>query len=443
VGKSAQIGLHTWLPDAMEGPTPVSALIHAATMVTAGVFLLARSSPIFEYAPTALVVVTVMGAMTAFFAGTTGLLQNDLKRVIAYSTCSQLGYMVFACGLSSYNVGVFHLANHAFFKALLFLSAGSVIHAVADEQDMRRMGGLVRVLPFTYAMMFIGSIALMGFPFLTGFYSKDVILEIAYAKYTLSGHFAHWLGTLAAFFTAFYSMRLLYLTFLAETNAYKKVMEGAHDAPLAMALPLFILSIGSIFIGYCTKDMIIGVGTDFWGNALFTHPQNLTMLEAEFIPHSIKLVPVILSNLGAISAFILYKDHSTELYAMKKTTLGRGLYTFLNRKWFFDKVYNEYVTQHVLSIGYQTTYKLIDRGLFEFMGPLGITRTVWQNGRLFTGVQTGFVYHYTFVMLAGLTAFVAVVGLWSSISMYLDGRLIFIFFASVAFVFSKYINDKK
>jgi NADH-ubiquinone oxidoreductase chain 5 len=442
VGKSAQIGLHTWLPDAMEGPTPVSALIHAATMVTAGVFLLARSSPIFEYAPTALVVVTVMGAMTAFFAGTTGLLQNDLKRVIAYSTCSQLGYMVFACGLSSYNVGVFHLANHAFFKALLFLSAGSVIHAVADEQDMRRMGGLVRVLPFTYAMMFIGSIALMGFPFLTGFYSKDVILEIAYAKYTLSGHFAHWLGTLAAFFTAFYSMRLLYLTFLAETNAYKKVMEGAHDAPIAMALPLFILSIGSIFIGYCTKDMIIGVGTDFWGNALFTHPQNLTMLEAEFIPHSIKLVPVILSNLGAISAFILYKDYSTDLYTMKKTTLGRGLYTFLNRKWFFDKVYNEYVTQHVLSMGYQTTYKLIDRGLFEFMGPLGITRAVWQNGRLFTGMQTGFVYHYTFVMLAGLTAFVAIVGLWSSITVYLDTRLIFIFVVSTLFIYINYETTK-
>ena len=209
-------------------------------MVTAGVFLLARCSPLFEYAPTALVVVTVMGAMTAFFAGTTGLLQNDLKRVIAYSTCSQLGYMVFACGLSGYSIGVFHLANHAFFKALLFLSAGSVIHAMGDEQDMRKMGGLVRVLPYTYAMFFIGSLALMGFPFLTGFYSKDVILEIAYAHYTLHGHFAHWLGTLAAFFTAFYSMRLLYLTFLAETNSYRQIMVNAHDAPFAMGFPLFI-----------------------------------------------------------------------------------------------------------------------------------------------------------------------------------------------------------
>ncbi len=213
VGKSAQLGLHTWLPDAMEGPTPVSALIHAATMVTAGVFMIARCSPVFEYAPSALLVVTVVGAMTSFFAATTGVVQNDLKRVIAYSTCSQLGYMVFACGLSQYAVGVFHLMNHAFFKALLFLSAGSVIHALADEQDMRKMGGVVKLLPFTYAMMFIGSLALIGFPFLTGFYSKDVILEVAYAKYTVGGNFAYWLGVLSALFTSYYSFRLLFLTF--------------------------------------------------------------------------------------------------------------------------------------------------------------------------------------------------------------------------------------
>jgi NADH-ubiquinone oxidoreductase chain 5 len=254
VGKSAQLGLHTWLPDAMEGPTPVSARIHAATMVTAGVFLIARCSPLFEYAPTALTVVTIMGAMTAFMAATTGLLQNDLKRVIAYSTCSQLGYMVFACGVSAYSVGVFHLANHAFFKALLFLTAGAVIHAVNNEQDMRRMGGLVRVLPFTYAMMFIGSLSLMGFPFLTGFYSKDVILEMAYSSYSVAGHFAHALGTIAAFFTAFYSMRLLYLTFLSEPMGYRPVIEGAHESPFNMTLPLGLLSIGSIFIGYVSRD---------------------------------------------------------------------------------------------------------------------------------------------------------------------------------------------
>jgi NADH-ubiquinone oxidoreductase chain 5 len=442
VGKSAQIGLHTWLPDAMEGPTPVSALIHAATMVTAGVFLLARCSPIFEYAPTALVVVTVMGAMTAFFAGTTGLLQNDLKRVIAYSTCSQLGYMVFACGLSGYSVGVFHLANHAFFKALLFLSAGSVIHAMGDEQDMRKMGGLVRVLPYTYAMFFIGSLALMGFPFLTGFYSKDVILEIAYAHYTLHGHFAHWLGTLAAFFTAFYSMRLLYLTFLAETNSYRQIMQHAHDAPFAMGFPLFVLSLGSMFIGYLTKDMIIGVGTDFWGNALFTHPNNLTMLEAEFIPHYIKLVPVVFSLTGAISAFILYMSYSNSLYELKVSPIGRKLYTFLNRKWFFDKVYNDYVTQNMLSFGYHTSYKLIDRGVFEFLGPLGLSRLVSKRGSGFASLQTGFLYHYAFVMLLGVTFIVAIVGLWDMIIPLMDSRLFFILLIT-AFFSHQYFDKKE
>ena len=250
VGKSAQLGLHTWLPDAMEGPTPVSALIHAATMVTAGVFLIARCSPLYEYTPTALFIITFFGAMTAFFAATIGLVQNDLKRVIAYSTCSQLGYMVFACGMSNYSVGIFHLANHAFFKALLFLSAGSVIHAMSDEQDMRKMGGLAQLIPFTYSMMVIGSLSLMGFPFLTGFYSKDVIIELSYATYTIDGHFTHWLGCIAASFTAFYSFRLIYLTFLSKTNGLKKIIEHAHDAPNIMAYPLMVLAFGSIFIGF-------------------------------------------------------------------------------------------------------------------------------------------------------------------------------------------------
>jgi NADH-ubiquinone oxidoreductase chain 5 len=263
VGKSAQLGLHTWLPDAMEGPTPVSALIHAATMVTAGVFLIARTSPLFEYAPSILSLVTVIGACTAFFAATVGLLQNDLKRVIAYSTCSQLGYMVFACGLSNYSVGVFHLVNHAFFKALLFLGAGSIIHAVADEQDMRKMGGLKNLIPFTYSMMVIGSLALIGFPFLTGFYSKDVILEVAYGKYTSEGHFSYILGSVGAFLTAFYSTRLVYLTFLSTPNGYKTVICAAYDSSYQISLSLLLLSIPSVLIGFYSKDMIIGFGTDF------------------------------------------------------------------------------------------------------------------------------------------------------------------------------------
>lgn len=434
VGKSAQLGLHTWLPDAMEGPTPVSALIHAATMVTAGVFLLARCSPLFEYAPVALMVVTCVGGMTAFFAATTGLLQNDLKRVIAYSTCSQLGYMVFACGLSSYSVGVYHLANHAFFKALLFLSAGSVIHAMGDEQDMRRMGGLYKLLPFTYAMIFIGSLSLMGFPFMTGFYSKDVILELAYASYTIPGHFAHWLGTLGAFFTAFYSMRLLHLTFLSPAHGYKSIYLHAHDAPFRMGFPLFLLSLGSIFLGYIWRDLIIGLGTDFWNNALFTHPERLIIIEAEFIPHSIKCVPVAFSIIGAGSAFILYSYFPGSLFNLKRSPMGREIYAFLNRKWFFDKVYTEFIAQPALHHGYHSTYKLIDRGLIEILGPHGLSLAIYERGSAFSRFQTGNIFHYTIVMLAGLLVSLFVLFCYHmvplSTGLFFDfSRLLLLFFA--------------
>jgi NADH-ubiquinone oxidoreductase chain 5 len=405
-GKSAQIGLHTWLPDAMEGPTPVSALIHAATMVTAGVFMIARCSPLFEASFNALSIIAILGSITAFFAATTGLLQNDLKKVIAYSTCSQLGYMIFACGLSNYSVGIFHLANHAFFKALLFLGAGSVIHAMADEQDIRRMGGLRRIIPFTYAMMFIGSLSLMGFPFLTGFYSKDLILELAYAKYTLSSHFAYWLGTLSAFLTAFYSIRLLYLTFLTKTNSYKQNILHAHDAPLIMAMPLLILSIGSIFIGYFTKDMIVGVGTDFWGNAIYTAPKNTILLDAEFLPPFIKLIPVIFSLTGAFTSFICYSVYSNTLYTWKLNNLGQIFYNFFNRKWFFDKIYNDIIVQYSLIFGYNTTYKTVDRGLIEIFGPFSLSHKLYNKGILLSKLQTGLFYHYALLMLITLAIFI-------------------------------------
>jgi len=431
VGKSAQIGLHTWLPDAMEGPTPVSALIHAATLVTAGVFLMARCSPLLEYASGALTVITVFGAMTAFFAATTGLLQNDLKRVIAYSTCSQLGYMVFACGVSNYAVGVFHLANHAFFKALLFLSAGSVIHGVADEQDMRKMGGLRRLLPFTYAMMTIGSLSLMGMPFLTGFYSKDVILEVAYARYTVPGHFAYWLGTFAAFFTAFYSVRLAFLTFLSEPNGYKPVLTNAHDSPIRMALPLAILAVPSIFIGYIAKDMIIGLGSDFWSNAIFVHPKNLNSIDAEFIPHSMKLLPVGLSITGASAAYFLYSYQSRSLFELKTSSIGRALYTFLNRKWFFDKVYNEYIGQNLLSFGYHISYKTIDRGLIEIFGPMGLSTLVLNKANLMRSLQTGFIYHYAFFILIGTGALIAISQFGGTLLYFIDYRVLFILGATI------------
>ncbi len=458
VGKSAQLGLHTWLPDAMEGPTPVSALIHAATMVTAGVFMIARCSPLFEYAPTALVVITFVGAMTSFFAATTGVVQNDLKRVIAYSTCSQLGYMVFACGISQYSVGVFHLMNHAFFKALLFLSAGSVIHALSDEQDMRKMGGVVQLLPFTYAMMVIGSLALIGFPFLTGFYSKDVILEVAYAKYTVSGNFAYWLGSLSALFTSYYSFRLLFLTFFGEmgqsgsagdrakwgygvqrtspaTNSFKQSLAHTHDAPLIMAIPLILLAFGSIFVGYLGKDMMIGLGTNFWGNSLYTFPQNTLLLESEYIPQSIKFIPLIFSLLGAIVAYQINLSSSglRRTYLFKTSALGRNLYTFFNKRWLFDKVYNDFFVRKALDFGYEVSFKTLDKGFFEILGPYGISHTFQRLSRQLSKIQSGFVYHYALFMLIGLTVFIAIVGLWDFFSFWIDNRLYFLLFISFIF----------
>jgi proton-translocating NADH-quinone oxidoreductase chain L len=408
VGKSAQLGLHTWLPDAMEGPTPVSALIHAATMVTAGVFMIARCSPLFEYAPTALVVVTFVGAMTCFFAATTGIVQNDLKRVIAYSTCSQLGYMVFACGLSNYSVGVFHLMNHAFFKALLFLSAGSVIHALSDQQDMRKMGGVVQLLPFTYAMMLIGSFSLAGFPFLTGFYSKDVILELAYAKYTISGNFAYWLGSICVLFTSYYSFRLLFLTFISPTAAYKTSIAHAHDAPPIMAIPLILLAFGSLFVGYLAKDMMIGLGSSFWGNSIFILPKNILLLESEYIPQSQKFLPLIFTVLGAILAFIINYAKTKETYAFKTTWLGKSLYYMLNKRWFFDKVYNDFIGQKALSFGYHTSFKTLDKGVFEILGPFGISILFQRFTSHISKLQSGMIYHYAVVMLIGLTLLITI-----------------------------------
>lgn len=430
VGKSAQLGLHTWLPDAMEGPTPVSALIHAATMVTAGVFMIARCSPLFEYAPKALVVVAFLGAMTSFFAATTGVVQNDLKRVIAYSTASQLGYMIFACGLSHYSVGVFHLMNHAFFKALLFLSAGSVIHALSDEQDMRKMGGLVQLLPFTYSMMSIGSLALVGFPFLTGFYSKDVILEVAYAKYTISGNFSYFFGCLVVLLTSYYSFRLLFLTFLAPTTAYKSSMKKVHDAPLIMASTLLVLAFGSIFVGYLAKDMMIGLGTNFWSNALYVLPKNSVLLESEYIPQSQKFLPLIFTLLGAVFAYIINITAVFTSYSLKTSKLGRNLYTFLNKRWFFDKVYNDYISKVALNFGYSVSFKTLDKGSFEILGPSGIASTALHLTQYFSRLQSGMIYHYAVVMLIGLIALITIGSFWDILQSILDTRLYFIYIIS-------------
>nr|YP_010508049.1 NADH dehydrogenase subunit 5 [Phytophthora gonapodyides]UXG56390.1 NADH dehydrogenase subunit 5 [Phytophthora gonapodyides] len=402
MGKSAQIFLHLWLPDAMEGPTPVSALIHAATMVTAGVYLTARCSPMFEYSMFSLKVITVIGASTAFFASTVGLVQNDFKKIVAYSTCSQLGYMFFACGLSNYPLAIFHLSNHAYFKALLFLCSGAVIHAMGDEQDIRKMGGLRRILPFTYIMFLIGSLSLMGFPFLTGFYSKDLILEVAFASFSETGHFAYWLGTVGAFFTAFYSTRLLFFAFLSETNAYKNIIKNAHDVPLEMGIPLGLLAFGSIFIGYISKDMFVGLGSDFWNNSIYINPLNNQMLDAEFLPTFFKLLPVILSFGGLFSAFYLYFFKFKFLYNLKISEYGLYFYNFLNRKWYFDKIYYEFINQYILKVGYNVTYKMIDKGLIEMCGPYGLTTIFAFLSQKIILLQTGYIYHYSLLMLISI-----------------------------------------
>lgn len=431
VGKSAQVGLHVWLPDAMEGPTPVSALIHAATMVTAGVFVICRSSFIFEYAPTALTIVTIVGAITAFYSASIGLVQNDLKKVIAYSTCSQLGYMVFACGISGYNVSMYHLANHAFFKALLFLSAGSVIHSMHDEQDMRKMGGLLKILPFTYAMFLIGSFALLGVPFLSGYYSKDLILELSFATYSISGHFAYILGTLAAFFTAFYSVRLLILTFITKTNAYKQVINKAHDAPLLLGLPLFILSIFSIFVGYFTKDMAVGLGSTFWGNALNITFENNNLIEAEFLPFVIKILPIVSATLGLILACYIYTYLTKYLNNLINNNLFRNIYLFLNKKWFLDKLYSEVIYQKILFISYNPLYAVFDKGIYNILGPRILNDILEKLSKNTAEIQTGFFYHYALIFLVSLTLLIIL----SSLDFF---NLLIILFVLFFFVFKNY-----
>lgn len=373
MGKSAQLGLHTWLPDAMEGPTPVSALIHAATMVTAGVFLIARCSFLFELSPNILNFIMFIGATTAFFAATTGLFQNDLKKVIAYSTCSQLGYMIFACGLSSYDIGIFHLSNHAFFKALLFLGAGSIIHSLGDEQDLRKFGGLKNLLPFSYSTTLIGSLALIGFPFLSGFYSKDAILEAAFAKFTFLSHFCYTLGVLAALCTAFYSTRLLILVFLTNPNGNRKNILMSHESSWAIALPLFILTLCSIFVGFFTKEFFIGFGTDFWNFAIFILPTNYLLVDIEFITFFFKILPFLVTCLGIFFAYLLYIKNLSSFFTIKQAKLYTYIFNFFSKKWYFDRLYNQFINQTILSTGYFFSYQIIDRGLLEHSGPYGLT----------------------------------------------------------------------
>jgi len=400
MGKSAQIGLHTWLPDAMEGPTPVSALIHAATMVTAGVFMVVRLSPLFEYAPGVLNVIAVVGGATAFFAATIAITQNDIKKVIAYSTCSQLGYMFCAIGVSAYGAAIFHLMTHAFFKSLLFLCAGSVIHAMSDEQDMRKMGGIWRKVPVTYAMMWIGSLALAGVPFFAGYYSKDMILEATWGAHSLSGDFAFLMGTIAAFLTAFYIFRLIFLTFHGEPRADEKVMAHIHESPKSMTVPLVVLAMGAIFAGYLGYDSFVGGGEKaFWGTSILVLDSHTALIDGHHAPFGIKILPVILGALGILLAYITYfmfpglASHAAERFP--------GLYAFLYNKWYFDELYDRLIVKPVLALG-RGLWKSGDGDVIDGVGADGIAASVIALGRRIAGIQSGYVYHYAFAMIIGI-----------------------------------------
>lgn len=402
VGKSAQIGLHTWLPDAMEGPTPVSALIHAATMVTAGVFLICRTFYFFEYSPNTLILVTILGSLTAFIAGTIGLVQNDLKRVIAYSTCSQLGYMVFACGVSHYDIAFYHLTNHAFFKAALFMGAGSVIHALQDEQDMRKFGGLKNFLYFTFSVISIGSLSLIGFPFLTGFFSKDAILEAGASFLTIESYFGLSLGISGAFITAFYSLRSLSRTFFGEPLGFKTYFEKSHESGKLMNNPLFLLSIAGFCAGFILNELIIGFASPYWNTSILPIYDNITFFEFENLDILIKLLPLIFTFLGATISFYVYNNTSLVfqqiLLKIKLTFMFKTVYTFLNKKWFFDKIYNEWINQNILNWGYNYTYQLTDRGIIEFFGPEGLYRLFFTITTKINRLPSTFLLHFLLVL---------------------------------------------
>ena len=404
MGKSAQIGLHTWLPDAMEGPTPVSALIHAATMVTAGVFLVCRMSPLLEFAPFALNVITIVGAMTAIFAATIGLTQFDIKRVIAYSTCSQLGYMFFAAGVSAYPASMFHLTTHAFFKALLFLGAGSVIHAMSDEQDMRKMGGIWKKIPITYALMWVGSLALAGIPFFAGYYSKDLILEAAWAASSNSGYFAFWLGCLAAFLTAFYSWRLLLLTFHGNFNSSKEVLDHVHESPIVMLIPLFVLALGAIFSGWYFYNDFVGYNwKEFWGNSIFISEKHKAFKLAHYVPLWVKYLPIFLAILGILCAYLFYiLNPNLPKILLKKFS---PIYNLFYNKWYFDELYDYLFVKSFIKFG-NFFWKKGDEGTIDRFGPNGISNLVKNISSKSIIIQSGYIYHYAFAMLIGLVVLI-------------------------------------
>ncbi len=424
VGKSAQLGLHTWLPDAMEGPTPVSALIHAATMVTAGVFLMVRFSPVLEFAPVALMVVCVFGALTALVAATIGMTQFDIKRVIAYSTMSQLGYMFFAIGVSAYSAAMFHLMTHAFFKALLFLGAGSVIHAMSDEQDMRKMGGIWRHIPATYMFMWVGSLALAGMPFFAGYYSKDIILESAWAAESGVGVFAFWCGIAAALMTAFYSWRLIIMTFHGKPRADEKVMAHIHESPRVMLSPLVVLATGALMAGSIFYGGFVGSPykeghiydlsntseyvniwdkEHFWQESIFVLPENDTVEAAHHVPKWVKKMPVVAGLVGIALAYWIYMFRAGLSERIAARTMP--LYRLFFNKWYFDELYDRVFVKNAWRLGQFFAIRG-DRRVIDGYGPDGVARLSQRIAARLSKAQTGYLFHYAFIMFIGLVALV-------------------------------------
>ncbi len=399
MGKSAQFLLHTWLPDAMEGPTPVSALIHAATMVTAGVFLVVRCSPIYEYSDAALNIIIITGLITAVFAASVALVQNDIKKIIAYSTCSQLGYMFFAAGVGAYHVAIFHLFTHAFFKALLFLGAGSVIHAFNDEQDIRKMGGVWKKIPFTWLMMIIGTLALTGFPLLSGFYSKDAIIEFAYLSDSEINNYVVFTGIFVAFLTAIYSWRLIFLTFYGDYKNLNSISK-VHESPLTMLIPLIFLSVGAICSGFLFKEMFIGYSNDeFWQDSIFF----MDKINHELIPTWLLIItPIVVTVAIPISYFLFIKDKEI-LISFKKT--NEPLYKFLLNKWYLDEIYENLFVKPIMKIGV-FFWKKGDEKTIDKYGPDGLAKIIKNISNKAVQFQSGYIYDYAFVMLIGLSALI-------------------------------------
>ncbi len=399
MGKSAQILLHTWLPDAMEGPTPVSALIHAATMVTAGVFLVVRCSPIYEYSDLALNIITIVGMSTAFFAATVALVQNDIKKIIAYSTCSQLGYMFFATGVGAYNVAMFHLFTHAFFKALLFLGSGSVIHAFKDEQNINNMGGVWRKLPYTYSLMIIGTLALTGFPFLSGFYSKDAIIEFAYLRGNTTGYYAAGIGIFTAFLTSIYSWRLIFKTFHGEYNNKEIKIDETHESPIVMLIPLILLSIGAIFSGFLFKELFISYEglNNFWRDSLFF----LKPLSTDHPPLWFLLLTPTLIILSIPLAYYLFVKNRN--LPERLASINKPLYEFLLNKWYFDELYDVLFVKPSKKLGL-FLWKFFDLKIIDGFGPDGVSSIIKKFSVKANKFQSGYIYQYAFVMLLGFSA---------------------------------------